>query len=127
MGKMSRNKGAAAEREVAKLLAGALGTEITRNLDQTRDGGYDLKGLNVALEVKRCEQLAINNWWAQAVRQGAESRKVPALVYRQSRKPWRFRLHMRDLFEDMEHIPHEDIEFTVEMELKAFVELLRDI
>ena len=51
-------KGKSAERELAKLLGDHLGLELSRNLDQTRDGGYDLIGLpGIALEVKRCERL----------------------------------------------------------------------
>ena len=84
-------KGKSAERELAKLLGDRLGLELSRNLDQTRDGGYDLIGIpGIALEVKRCEKLAINQWWQQALRQAENAGKTPVLAYRQSRKPWQF-------------------------------------
>lgn len=88
-GKGRRNKGANAEREFAKLLGEKLGLKLERNLEQTRAGGHDLIGLpGIALEVKRCEQLAINQWWRQAVRQAGQG-LIPCLAYRQNRKPWK--------------------------------------
>ena len=90
MGARSRNKGARGERELAGLLADRLGVEVLRNLSQTRDGGHDLDGLPFALEVKRCEKLAIQTWWDQAVEQAKAVGKPPALAYRQNRRPWRF-------------------------------------
>ena len=86
--KSARNKGVAAERELAKILGDRLGITLTRNLEQTRAGGFDLLGLDgYALEVKRCENVQISQWWSQAVRQ-AGSDLIPVLAYRQSRKPW---------------------------------------
>jgi Holliday junction resolvase len=90
----SRNKGAAAEREVALLLHQALQDVIekpTRNLEQTRGGGHDLNGLpGVALEVKRVEKLALAKWWRQTVEQASRVNAVPVLAYRQNRQPWTF-------------------------------------
>lgn len=91
MGASERRKGAQAERELRRLLADELGGEVARNLDQTRDGGHDLVGVGRwAVEVKRCEQLALPAWWRQACAQADAVDLVPALAYRQSRKPWRF-------------------------------------
>ena len=39
-----RRKGADGERELAKLLYDRLGVELKRNLEQSRNGGYDLEG-----------------------------------------------------------------------------------
>lgn len=87
-GKGRRSKGANGEREFAKLLSEKLGIKLERNLEQTRAGGHDLIGLpGIAIEVKRCEQLAINQWWRQAVEQAADG-LTPCLAYRQNRKPW---------------------------------------
>jgi hypothetical protein len=86
----SRTKGASAERELSKLLGDRLGITLQRNLDQWRAGGFDLTGLpGVALEVKRCEQLQLNQWWRQALTQ-AGGDNLPVLAYRQSRKAWHF-------------------------------------
>lgn len=116
MGRMQRNKGAAGEREVLKLLSERLGMTLNRNLSQTRNGGADCVELGrIRLEIKRQERLNINGWWAQAEEQAGlllvtnvtnnnnpESLNstellVPALAYRQSHKPWVFVLDSADL------------------------------
>lgn len=85
---MSRDKGQRGEREFLKLLEKELPIKLERNLDQTRDGGCDLLGIKeLAIEVKRCETLCINNWWEQALEQAGKD-QYPVLAYRQSRKPW---------------------------------------
>lgn len=122
MGRMQRNKGAAGEREVLKMLGERLGMKLERNLSQTRNGGADCVELgNIRLEVKRQERLNVNAWWVQAAQQagyvyiplGMYTYKVddlnkpntpevsqsliPALAYRQSHKPWTFMLDSFDL------------------------------
>lgn len=53
-------KGRSAERELARLLRGHLGEGIARSLQQSAVGGHDLLGIGrLALEVKRCERLAL--------------------------------------------------------------------
>jgi Holliday junction resolvase len=89
-GRMSRNKGAAGEREFLRLLGEELGTLLTRNLQQTRDSGADclvVKGW--AIEVKRCERLSRGAWWRQAVAQADREGVQPMLAYRRNREPWR--------------------------------------
>ncbi len=98
-GRGSKNKGANAEREVAKLFQpimdkvykefGMMAPEMKRNLEQTRGGGYDLVGLDwLALEVKRCETLQLNKWWEQTLRQ-ATVHQEPVLIYRQNNQKWK--------------------------------------
>lgn len=53
MGKAQRTKGAAGEREVCDLILRDLGIEVHRNLQQTRDGGADIKLKPFSIEVKR--------------------------------------------------------------------------
>lgn len=97
----SRNKGATAEREAAELLSMWLQDTKhphltpTRNLEQTRAGGFDLVGIpGLAIEVKRVENLsALPGWWKQAVRQ-APPPLTPFLMYRPNRKPWKFRIRV---------------------------------
>ncbi len=87
MGASQRNKGAAGERELAKLLSESLGFDCHRNLEQSRCGGADLLGVGPwAIEVKRHERLQIPKWWGQACQQAKDL--YPALAYRQSRQPW---------------------------------------
>ena len=87
--KYQRNKGAAAEREVCRLLSEELGIKVERTLDQARAGGADciaVKGF--AIEVKRREALSRPAWWAQAVKQGIAAQAEPMVFYRRSREPW---------------------------------------
>jgi len=94
----AKQKGANGEREAATLLDGwaaEIGFDVncTRNLEQTRGGGYDLNGIpGLAIEVKRVEQLNVKAWWAQACRQAEEKVEIPFLMYRQNRKPWTFKV-----------------------------------
>lgn len=100
-----RTKGQRGEREAAALveswgkpITDSLGmppVELTRNLAQSQDGGYDLVGLDwLALEVKRHESTAqLSQWWKQAVRQ-AKAGQIPLLMYRQNRTPWKFRVRL---------------------------------
>lgn len=98
-GKMARDKGQRGEKELCKLLQphvdkvyaehGLESPSLERNLSQTRDGGFDIAGLDwIALEVKRVESLNINQWWDQTVAQ-AQGGRTPVLAYRQNHKPWR--------------------------------------
>lgn len=87
---MSRTKGAAAERELLKLLGEELGVSLERNIQQTRSGGADcleLKGF--AVEVKRQESLRRPSWWMQACEQGHRIGAEPILFYRRNREQWR--------------------------------------
>jgi Holliday junction resolvase len=122
MAKMQRSKGARGERELARLLADELGTDITRNLLQTREGGHDLEGLPFALEVKRQETLNINAWWRQAVAQAEASGLSPALAYRQSRKPWKFIVRLSDVSSSV-----NDTGLRCEIEMDAFCYLIREM
>lgn len=100
-----RSKGQRGEREAASLVMawaeevtdhmGVEAVELKRNLQQSRQGGYDLVGLDwLALEVKRHESLAgLPGWWRQTLKQTKEGQQ-PMLMYRQNRSPWRFRLQV---------------------------------
>lgn len=97
MGKESRDKGARAEREILKLLADELGVMLTRNLQQTREGGADciqLKGF--AVEVKRQERMSRPKWWMQACEQAHRVGAEPILFYRRNREPWHALIHTMD-------------------------------
>ena len=94
----SRNKGASAEREIAKLLYDELGVKLSRNLEQSRTGGHDLTpeqsgGLldGYAIEVKRYAKITtslLRGFWLQACEQAKRANKVPVLIYRQDRQDW---------------------------------------
>ena len=85
----SRNKGAAGEREVAKIIDDLLGIKVQRNLDQWRQGGYDLEGLGGwAIEVKRAKKPLLESWWAQTEEQAKLANRKPVLWYRLDNQKW---------------------------------------
>jgi hypothetical protein len=92
--KGSRAKGQNGEREIIGILQpivdevyGAHGLDapkLQRNTLQCDQGGHDLAGLDwISIEVKRCEQLAIEKWWAQTIMQAGKTRE-PVLFYRRN-------------------------------------------
>lgn len=87
-GRGKRNKGAVAERELAKLLTDELGFVVKRNLGQARDGADDITIQRFRLEVKRQETLLMDKW-SQQVEACAGPGEVPVLVYRRNGQPWR--------------------------------------
>ena len=122
-GKSSRNKGQSGERELAKVLGEALGVDLARNLDQTRDGGFYLLGLpGIALEVKRQEKVNLRPWWEQACGQ-ARGPAVPVLAYRVNRQPWRFLVPLVDMgvaTDDLEERSWS-LAYTAQLSLEGFV------
>jgi len=103
MAALSRTKGQAGERELAKLLTMALGVDLQRNLEQARIGGHDLtlvpgqsdplaQAMDAfALECKRYHRVTpgkLAAWWTQATRQAEAAHKLPALAYRADRGRW---------------------------------------
>jgi hypothetical protein len=113
----SRAKGASAEREVFKLIGDVLGFKVERNLSQTRDGGYDSVVGDFALEVKRQEALSIKAWWEQATQQAGrcDPPKMPMLIYRQSRQPWRVVVWNTDYFGVYGKIPADLVPCIIEL------------
>ncbi len=102
----SRNKGASAERQVAKLIYDHLGVKLKRNLEQTRSGGHDLvpesPGLldDFAIEIKRYAKITkplLDKFWEQAIEQAENAGKLPILIFRGDREEWRVAIALRDL------------------------------
>ena len=98
MGSMSRNKGAAFEREVAGMIRDELGFDCKRNLMQTAEGGHDLLGVpGWAIECKRYAKITpalLQGFWIQAVRQARAVRLTaqhwkcrPVLITKADRQP----------------------------------------
>ena len=95
----AKAKGSAGEREAISVLNGMLerngfaGIELSRNLNQARDGGSDILGMpGIAIEVKRQKTLDIPGWWNQICAAARPSGALPLLMYRQNHRPWFFRL-----------------------------------
>ena len=90
MSAAQRLKGQRGERDFLKCLSAELGEALTRNLQQTREGGADcLCVRGWAIEIKRQEALSRPAWWMQAVEQAQRHQVQPMLAYRRSREPWR--------------------------------------
>lgn len=127
----SRAKGASAEREFCKELAEYLGDALTeplkRNLEQTRKGGHDIVGLDgFAIEIKRYRRIKegdIVKFWGQAVEQAKRVQAEPVLAYREDFCSWRVRIPWGFL---MDEDWDEDVDFTLEMSLKAFATIVRE-
>ncbi len=92
-GKRSRDKGARGELEIAGLLTDMLGVPVARRLLQAREGGDDLDGLPVSVEVKRYKERArLPEWLAQA-RESAQGRPY-AVIHRPDGGQWRAVIEM---------------------------------
>jgi Holliday junction resolvase len=118
-----RIKGKKAEQELINILKDELGIELSRNLDQTRDGGHDILGLDGwAIEVKRYgKRREFNMWWEQTITQANQSSSIPVLAMRGDKLSWRFAMRLDDLCE----LGGGDY-YTVEMGLQEFILLVRE-
>jgi Holliday junction resolvase len=92
MAGLSRNKGKAGERELARLLADLTGHDVRRRVRQ-HDGDDDLEGLpGWSIEAKRYKAAPpalVAKWWAQAVEQADRAGTWPVLFYRADQAGWR--------------------------------------
>ena len=89
-GKGCRTKGAAGEREALRFLEELFQVPthtLKRNQNQTAFGGADCIDLPYfALEVKRCAELNLTQWWAQTLNQAEAHKRFPLLLYRVDRQ-----------------------------------------
>lgn len=92
---MSRNKGAAAEREFTTILSDHLGTKVQRKLGQARDSGDDCQWGRFRFEVKRRETLAVMEWCRQ-IESHCQGDEIPVVVFRQNGQEWRVVLRLKD-------------------------------
>jgi Holliday junction resolvase len=135
----SRQKGAAAERELCSYILDETGVKLVRNLEQSRSGGHDLTVemeidsdvatwlRRFAIEVKRHKEATpklMAAWWAQAVEQAGRAGKEPLLAYRADRREWRI---VMPLSVTCPSIPTwQGIEWTIETSLAAFCAMARE-
>jgi len=90
-----RSKGSVGEREVVEILR-SRGYNVRRSphsgaLEWAKG---DILGAPWHLEVKRCESVRIAEWCRQAEEQA--KKRVPLVVFRRSREPWRVCLRFDD-------------------------------
>lgn len=126
MGAMQRRKGAAAEREVCKMLRDELGIDAKRNLSQTREGGHDLLNvLGYAVEVKHHARVNVKAAWQQACEQAKRVGLVPALFYKENFKGWRVRLPDPSVWA-AEQNWREEVCWTLDMDPQLFFFRVRE-
>lgn len=124
MGMMQKRKGRLGEQELARLLRDDLGDAVTRNLQQSREGGADLDGTPWMLEVKRAAKPRIEAWWTQACNQAKASTKCPCLAWRIDRGEWRFRIPLGAVHGGFRV---DDTSLAIEMDIAAFIAITRKI
>lgn len=99
-GRSSARKGANGERELAVLLR-QHGYDIQRGGSLSFGETPDLSGLpGVHIECKRCEQLRLSEWMAQAEQDAQRFQDgAPAVFFRRSREGWRVVMNLPDWME----------------------------
>lgn len=110
----SRAKGAAGEREFCKWLQMTLELDFlpTRNLEQVRSGGADIIDVHpFSVEVKRCQQISLRDWWIQVKKSVTDFNPVPFVAYRQNNQPWRFLISANYIGLEKGYIILEEPEF----------------
>lgn len=120
---MQKRKGKTGELELAKKLTEKLGTKVTRNLGQTRDGGHDLNLDGWALEVKRANIPRIKEWWEQTIKQAEETNRKPVLAYRVNFGKWKFMVRLQDINEEMSG---QGDYMTAEVDIDGFCIIARE-
>ncbi len=98
MGRKSRDKGAAGERELARELSRVLGVEARRGCQyHGGPGSPDVVAdiPDVHLECKRTERFRLYDALEQAIADAGE--KVPVVAHRQNHKPWVVIARLEDL------------------------------
>ncbi|MDE6589806.1 MAG: hypothetical protein K2K53_05590 [Oscillospiraceae bacterium] len=99
-GKSSQAKGRRAERELAHTFQD-YGYPVEVGRAQSYGEVPDLSGLpGVHIECKRCEQLRLSEWMAQAERDSQRFQDgAPAVFFRRSREGWRVVMNLPDWME----------------------------
>ena len=100
MGKPSQRKGRAGELELARILK-SHGYDVQPGRAQSYGEVPDLTGLHgIHVETKRCEQLRLSEWMAQAERDAVRfGDGLPAVFHRRSREPWLVTMFLSDWLE----------------------------
>jgi hypothetical protein len=126
----SRAKGKSGERELIgelKRVLPELTDALERNLEQTRDGGYDIAGMDGwAPEVKRYSKILpadIESFWEQTTTQARNDQRRPVLFMREDRREWKARVRLVDLQDKW--VAEDDLIWTAEISLDAFAWVYR--
>lgn len=111
MGKSSREKGKRGEREAAALLRGLGYPEAHRtaqNCGQSGDAA-DVIGVDgLHLEIKRCEQIRVDEWQDQVERDSKGTGRIPVIMFRKSRRPFWVLTPAEDFFRMYREVTRND-------------------
>lgn len=123
-GRSNRNRGAAAERELARWIRDELGVTVARNLKQMQQSQEgDLTPLGPFLiECKYHARLNVKDWWRQAVEQAKKAEAIPVVAYKVCRKGWRFVLPHTSAQGEWGY----DYEYTVDVGPACFALIVRE-
>ena len=93
---------------------------LFRNLDQTRDGGADIKGCHpFQIEVKRREKPSLNSWWDQVNKALTSEDEIPVVAYRKNHYGWRFLIPLSMIGVESDQY--------MELNPEAFIEVLESV
>ena len=136
-----RAKGAAAEREIAKLLFAALGMTFKRDLEQYRAADHgDLicdEPFPFVIEVKRYKTGCAPQpaWWDQVCAAAKSAGLLPMLAYKYNHQQWKWRMPAEAVMRA--GLPHgnmgmrEDAEldwnYAVEMDTRCAMMIVREL
>lgn len=136
-----RQKGAAAEREIAKLLFDELGMTFKRDLEQYRAADHgDLicdEPFPFVIEVKRYKAGCAPQpaWWDQVCAAAKSAGLLPLLVYKYNHQQWKWRMPAEAVMRA--GLPHgcstmrEDAEldwnYAVEMDTRCAMMIVREL
>lgn len=123
-GRSNRNRGAAAERELARWIRDELGIDVSRQLKQFQEAQhFDLTPVGpFGIEAKYHARINVKDWWRQAVVSAKASSLIPVVAYKVARKGWRFVLPHTSAQGEWSH----DYEFTVDVGPACFAMIVRE-
>ena len=121
MGKMSRDKGKAGEREWAGICRdhGYPARRTSQYCGQTGDAS-DVVGLPfLHVEVKRCETEKLHEWIDQAVRDSKGKDLIPIVAHRRSRQKWHVTMLAHQAQRMWEEAGIEDLPMTFDIHIRG--------
>ena len=127
-GRSNRNRGAAAERELARWIRDELGIDVARNLkayQQSQEGDLTPVG-PFLIECKYWEEVRVERWWKQASEQAKKAGLIPVVAYKVSRKGWRFVLPYTTNIPGPAQSWRYDYEYTMDVGPECFAMIVRE-
>jgi Holliday junction resolvase len=127
-GRSNRNRGAAAERELARWIRDELGIDVARELKQFQQAQhFDLTPVGpFGIECKYHARLNVKDWWKQAAASAKASALIPVVAYKVARKGWRFVLPYTTNIPGYAQSWRYDYEYTMDVGPACFAMIVRE-